>query len=390
MSCIGQPRSGYVSASPKILYTVRSSDLIPMAKSYLVLEDGNVFEGEPFGYNDSAVGEVVFSTRTSGYQEDLTDTSYRGQILVATYPLIGNYGVNDEIFRSRTIQARALVVREYCKEPSPMYGGHTIDEFLNKNKIPGISGIDTRELVIKIRTNGTLKGALTDNKDDAENIIKKLKDAPMPSENNLVEEVSCKRTETYGSGKKVRIGIIDCGEKNRVIGSLSQRADITVFPYDTPSDVIREHNVKGLIISGGPGDPAHPVMLGTTVRTISDLSAEMPLFGIGLGGQMIAKAMGGSTYKMKTGHRGNNQPVKYDGKIFITSQNHGFAVDDNSIEGKDLIADQININDGTVEGFRHRDLPIFASQYHPEASQGPRDNSFLLERFIKIAEAERP
>lgn len=355
-----------------------------MAKSYLVLEDGSVFEGEPFGYGASTVGEVVFSTGMSGYQESLTDPSYEGQILVMTYPLIGNYGVNDEYYQSKIIHTRGLVVREYCKEPSPMYGGRTLDDFLKYNKVPGISGIDTRDLVIKIRTLGTFKGAITDDKDGIEDLIKHLKSMPAPSESNLVEKVSTRSIEKHNFGKEVCVGLLDCGGKNGIMRDLSQRFNVISFPYDTPADVIMDHKVKGILVSNGPGDPAHPAIIKTTVRTVNDLSTQLPLFGICFGSQIVGIAMGGETYKMKFGHRGSNQPVKYDGRVFITSQNHGFAVDENSLEGKDLIIDQVNVNDGTVEGLKHRDLPIFTSQYHPEASPGPWDTSFLFDRFAKV------
>ncbi|MDR0508300.1 MAG: glutamine-hydrolyzing carbamoyl-phosphate synthase small subunit [Candidatus Methanoplasma sp.] len=356
-----------------------------MAKSYLVLEDGSVFEGEPFGHRAPATGEVVFSTGMSGYQESLTDPSFRGQILVMTYPLIGNYGINDEYCQSEEVHTRGLVVREYCKEPSPMYGGRTIDDFLKHHKVPGISGIDTRDLVIRIRTKGTFKGAITEDKEGIEDLIKKLQRMPSPSESNLVEEVSSKQIERYDFGKEYYVGLLDCGEKSGIIRDLSQRFNVIVFPYDTPADVMVDHKIKGVLLSNGPGDPSHPEILRTTARTVADLSVQMPMFGICLGSQIVGVAMGGKTYKMKFGHRGSNQPVKYNGKVFITSQNHGFAVDENSLEGNDLIVNQVNVNDGTVEGLKHKNLPLFTSQYHPEASPGPWDTSFLFDEFAKAA-----
>ncbi|MDR1404751.1 MAG: glutamine-hydrolyzing carbamoyl-phosphate synthase small subunit [Candidatus Methanoplasma sp.] len=355
-----------------------------MAESYLVLEDGSVFEGEPFGYRTSAVGEVVFSTGMSGYQESLTDPSFRGQILVTTYPLIGNYGINDSFCQSGHIHARGLAVREYCKEPSPMYGGRTLDDFLRCNKVPGISGIDTRDLVIKIRTMGTLKGAITEDKDRIDSLVKELKRMPAPSESNLVAEVTCDRIQEYDFGKDTRVGLLDCGGKSGILRDLSQRFNVTVFPYDTPADVITESKIRGVLISNGPGDPSHPAILKTAAKTAADLSSRVPLFGICFGSQIVGIAMGGKTYKLKFGHRGTNQPVKYDGKVYITSQNHGFAVDGDSLDGNDLIVDQTNVNDGTVEGLRHKNLPIFTSQYHPEASPGPTDTSFLFDRFAKV------
>jgi carbamoyl-phosphate synthase small subunit len=270
-----------------------------------------------------------------------------------------------------------------------MYGGCTLDDFLKHNKVPGISGIDTRDIAIRIRTMGTLRGAITEDAERIEELIKELKRTPFPSDSNLVEEVSTKRVEIYDSGKDICVGLLDCGEKSGALRDLAPRFNVTVFPYDTPADVILDHKVKGIIISNGPGDPSHPMILNTAARTVADLSAGMPVLGICLGSQIVAAAMGGKTYKMKFGHRGSNLSVRYDGRVFITSQNHGFAVDGSSLEGKDLIADQINVNDSTVEGFRHRDLPIFASQYRPEVSPGPWDTSFLLEKFAKAAKEGR-
>jgi len=360
-----------------------------MAKSYLVLEDGSVFEGEPFGHKSSAVGEVVFSTGMSGYQEALTDPSSRGIISVMTYPLIGNYGITKDNNQSDRVHTRGLVVREYCKEPSPMYGGITIDEFLKQNKVPGISGIDTRDLVIKIRTKGTLKGAIVESKDQIEGTIKELNRIPAISSTNLVAEVSPKKIAKHEFGKKITVGLLDCGSKNGILNEMSQRFNVIVFPYNTPADVIMEHKVKGILVSNGPGDPSHPEILKTTAKAVLDLSSMIPMFGICLGSQIISVALGGKTYKMKFGHRGSNQPVRFDGKVYVTSQNHGFAVDEDSLKGKDLIANQINVNDGTVEGIKHKDLPIFTSQYHPEASPGPWDTSFLFDIFAKEAKGGR-
>lgn len=360
-----------------------------MAKSYLVLEDGTVYEGEPFGYRSDAFGEVVFATGMCGYQESLTDPSYRGQILVMTFPLIGNYGTVPDFFQSKCIHARALVCSEYCKEPSDMYHGKTIDEFLKDFHVPGISGVDTRDLVIKIRDGGTLKGAITEDKDSIPDLIEKIRRTPAPSESNLVAEVSCKEIIDYNEEKDITVGLLDCGEKDGILRDLRARYNVVMFPYDTPSDVITEYRlngkrIQGVQLSNGPGDPSHPAIIKTTVRTIGDLSTQLPLFGICFGNQLTAIALGGKTYKMKFGHRGCNQPVKYEGKVYITSQNHGFAVDDASLEGTGLVADQFNVSDGTVEGMHADKLPIFTAQYHPEASPGPQDTSFLFDKFGKI------
>ncbi|MDR1955198.1 MAG: glutamine-hydrolyzing carbamoyl-phosphate synthase small subunit [Candidatus Methanoplasma sp.] len=360
-----------------------------MSISFLVLEDGSVFEGEAFGHICCTAGEVVFSTGMSGYQESLTDPSVRGQMLVMTYPLIGNYGAKDDYCRSECIHARALIVREYCKEPSPMYGGRTLDDVLKCSSVPGISGIDTRELTIKIRTMGTLKGAVVDREEKIDDTIKGLGSTPLPSEQNLAGEVSVRRIEGHNFGKDTCIGILDCGGRDRLIKDLAERFNVVVFPYDTAADVISDHKVKGLIVSDGPGNPSHPSILKTTARTVADLSTWMPVFGVGLGSQIVGAAMGGKTYKMKFGHHGSNQPVRCEGRVFITSQNHGFAMEAGSLEEKDMIADQINVNDGTVEGFRHKDLPIFTSQYHPKVSPGQGDTSFLFDRFAKAVKEGR-
>lgn len=360
-----------------------------MAKGYLVLEDGTVFEGESFGAQCDADGEVVFTTGMCGYQESLTDPSFRGQILVMTYPLIGNYGVAEEYYQSRSIHTRALVVREYCEQPSPMYGGRTIDDFLKFYGVPGLSGIDTRDLVIKIRTEGTVKGAIISDPEKIEQTIRRLKDMPAPSESNLVAEVSSKEIVRNDNGKELTVGMIDCGAKSGILRDLNARFNVVSFPYDTPADVIVDSGVQGVLISNGPGDPSHPDIQKTTVRTISDLTTQLPLFGICFGSQLIGIAMGGSTYKLKFGHRGCNQPVKRDNRVYITSQNHGFAVDAHSLDGTDLLVDQVNVNDGSVEGVRHRDLPIFTSQYHPEASPGPCDTSYLFDLFAKMVKEGR-
>ena len=360
-----------------------------MTRCFLVLEDGSVIGGESFGYENDAFGEVVFSTGMDGYQESLTDPSFRGQLLVMTYPIVGNYGIKNDFNQSSEVHVRGLVVREYCKQPSNMYGGKTIDKFLKENKIPGISGIDTRELVIKIRQFGTFKGAIIYDEADVEAALKKLKKMPAPSESNLVAEVSAKKIKKINNGKKLSAGLIDCGTKTGIVKCLSERFDLTIFPYDTPAQEIIDSKVKGVMISNGPGDPSHPEILNSVVKTVSELSAHMPISGICYGSQIVALALGGKTYKMKFGHRGCNQPVKYDGHIYVTSQNHGFAVDEKSLDGTGLVANQFNVNDGSVEGVIHKNLPIFTVQYHPEATPGPLDTMFLFDNFKDRLEGKK-
>lgn len=348
---------------------------------YLVLEDGTVYEGEAFGDVSDTCGEVVFSTGMSGYQESLTDPSYRGQILVMTFPTIGNYGTIPAYFQSEGIHCRALVVREYTKEPSDSYEGKTIDEFLRDYRVPGISGVDTRDLVIRIREHGTLKGALIHDSSAIPETVGKLRAMPAPSEADLVGEVSCRDVLRFDAGKEYTVGLLDCGMKLRIREDLLQYFNVVQFPYDTPFDVIAESGVSGLLVSNGPGDPSHPNIVKGPAKTVSELSSRMPIMGICLGNQITALAFGGKTYKMKFGHRGCNQPVSYEGRVYITSQNHGFAVDEESLKGTGLVADQFNINDGSVEGMRYEGLPVFTSQYHPEANPGPHDTSFLFGRF---------
>ena len=360
-----------------------------MANNFLVLEDGTVLEGESFGYEGTSFGEVVFTTGMGGYQEGLTDPSFRGQLLIFTYPLIGNYGVRPEFEQSNGVHVRGVVVREYCKEPSMMYGGAPLDQYLKDHKIPAISGIDTRELVVKIRQQGSFMGAIVNNEDDISEVIKKFKTMPHPFEENLVADVSVKKVVDYNNKKEITIGMIDCGTKKAIIDSLGQRFNVKLFPYDTPAQAIIDSGVKGVMISNGPGDPAHPEIVKTVVKAINDLSTQIPMMGICYGSQLIALGLGGKTYKMKFGHRGENQPVKFEGRVYITSQNHGFAVDEKSLEGTGLVVNQVNVNDGTVEGVKHKDLPIFTSQYHPEASPGPMDTTFLFDRFKKMIEEAR-
>ncbi len=360
-----------------------------MASNFLVLEDGTVLEGESFGYEGSSYGEVVFTTGMGGYQEGLTDPSFLGEILIFTYPLIGNYGVRPDFSQSNGVHVRGVVVREYCTQPSMMYGGAPLDQYLKDHKIPAISGIDTRELVVKIRQRGSFKGAIVNSEDEVSEAIKKLKTMPYPFEDNLVAQVSVKKVTDYDFKKDITIGMIDCGTKKSIIDHLGERFNVKLFPYDTPAQAIIDSGVRGVMISNGPGNPSHPDIMKTVVKAIGDLSTQLPMMGICYGSQLIALGMGGKTYKMKFGHRGENQPVKFEGRVFITSQNHGFAVDEKSLEGTGLIVNQVNVNDGTVEGVMHKDLPIFTCQYHPEAAPGPRDTTFLFDRFRKMIEEAR-
>ncbi|MDI3542097.1 MAG: carbamoyl-phosphate synthase small subunit [Candidatus Methanomethylophilaceae archaeon] len=354
----------------------------------LVLEDGTVIRGAGFGHQDTVFGEVVFNTGMTGYQESLTDPSYRGQILIMAYPLIGNYGINDSFNQSDNVHVKGFVVRELCREPSMMYGGGSLNDYLRYAGVPGLHDVDTRELIIRIRQYGALRGVLT-YEDHPEEMVDKVRSMPHPYESNLIAEVSPKMIITYREGKRFTVGLIDCGAKTSIINDLRSRYNVIRFPHDTPADVILDSGIDGALVSNGPGDPNHPEIKSTTIKTIRQVAESIPLMGICMGNQLTALAFGAKTYKMKFGHRGANQSVLYNGRVYITSQNHGYAVDPDSLRGTGLIADQFNINDGTIEGLKHEELPLFTTQYHPEASPGPWDTSFLFDRLGNMMEARQ-
>ncbi|MEE8168005.1 MAG: glutamine-hydrolyzing carbamoyl-phosphate synthase small subunit [Candidatus Hydrothermarchaeales archaeon] len=349
----------------------------------LVLEDGTIVEGEGFGAEREVFGEVVFNTSMCGYQEALTDPSYKGQILMLTYPLIGNYGINAEDFESDGIKAEGFVVREACEIPSHRSSEKTIHEFLLEQDIPGIAGIDTRALTINIRKYGTMKAALKTStaEIDGKELLEKARKQKDISELDLVSKVTSKEIKRYaGEGKKV--ALLDCGMKLSILRNLLQRGcDVTVFPAFATSKEILEAEPDGILVSNGPGDP---VQAPYAIEVLKKLLEEKPLFGICFGQQLLALAVGAKTYKLKFGHRGSNQPVKDldTGRVYITSQNHGFAVDADSLEGTGFKVAKINLNDNTVEGMQHGELPIFSVQYHPEANPGPKDNEYLFDEFL--------
>ncbi len=355
----------------------------------LVLEDGTVVEGKGFGSVGAAYGELVFNTSMTGYQEALTDPSYMGQILMFTYPLIGNYGINSDDSESSSIKPRGVVVKEHCITPSHRKSVLSFEEFLKENDIPGIFGVDTRILTQKIRTRGTMKAALIcDDGVDIESIKEEVRNMPHPFKSNLVEKASCKGAIKHDGKGKHRIALIDCGVKKSIIDVLLPYSDVIQVPYNTSADDIYEFEPDGVVISNGPGDPSHPRLV-STIEVIRELSNDFPVFGVCMGHQLIAQAFGAKTYKMKFGHRGANHPVKdlRTGRIYITTQNHGYAL---SIEEDlDIKPIQINANDGTFESIAHQELPLFSVQYHPEANPGPLDTIGAVEAFFKMVEGKK-
>ncbi|MBW2985021.1 glutamine-hydrolyzing carbamoyl-phosphate synthase small subunit [Candidatus Woesearchaeota archaeon] len=345
----------------------------------LVLQDGSVFYGYSFGAKKSSSGEVVFNTGMMGYPESMTDPSYRGQILTLTYPLVGNYGVPDhekryglsKYFESKKIQVQGLVISDYSKDYHHWNAIKSLHEWLEEFDIPGVYGIDTRELTKKLREKGTMLGKIIYDKD-----IK----LDYPNERNLVKEVSIKRPIIYKRGK-IRVVVVDCGCKNNIIRCFLKR-NVTVIrvPWDYDFNKIKFH---GLFISNGPGDPKKADVTIANIRTA--LKRNIPTFGICLGNQLLALAAGADTYKLKYGHRSQNQPCQEEGtkRCYITSQNHGYAVKTSTLP-HDWEPWFRNVNDNTNEGIRHKKKPFFSIQFHPEAFPGPVDTEFLFDRFIRI------
>ena len=348
----------------------------------LILDDGTVFRGKSFGYEKATAGEVVFNTAMVGYPESLTDPSYSGQILVITFPLVGNYGVpprsfnNDNLstfYESEKIHVEGVIISDYSFEYSHWNATRSLADWLKEEKIPGIFGIDTRELTKRLRENGSMKGKIVFDNDDEIDFID-------PNMENQVAKVSCKDIIIYERGRK-RIFLVDCGVKHNIIRCLLKR-DVTVVrvPWDYDFNML---SYDGLFISNGPGNPD---LCNATVENIRKaMKEDKPIFGICMGNQLLAKASGASTYKLKYGHRSHNQPVRMIGtdRCFITSQNHGFAVDNSTLsdEWEPLF---INMNDGTNEGIRHKAKPWFSAQFHPEAASGPTDTEFLFDEFVNM------
>ena len=358
-------------------------------RAYLVLEDGTVFAGTSAGASRLSYGEVVFNTSMTGYQEILTDPSYAGQIVVMTYPLIGNYGTSPTDIESIRVQASGLVMREECDEPSHWRSERTLREYLEAAGVPAIAAIDTRALTRRLRSGGVLMGAI--GATEPERILAQLREAPHYGEVDFVKQVSTSRAYGWQAESEPRglIGIVDSGLKLNIVRALAERGFAScILPWTASADEILTRAPDGVILSPGPGDPA---LLDALVETAAQLVHRVPVMGICLGHQVLGRAFGATTYKLKFGHHGGNHPVKdlATCAIQITTQNHGYALDSEGLRGGAEVS-HVNLNDGTCEGLRHRDLPLLSIQYHSEAGPGPRDNLYLFDRFLEyVVDAKR-
>lgn len=346
--------------------------------AYLTLEDGSIFKGESFGASCDIMGEVVFNTGMTGYQEVLTDPSYCGQIVTMTYPMIGNYGMNDAIAESCGPQVRAFVVRESCDEPSNWNNHGTLADYLAKHNIVALSGIDTRELTRVIREKGTMQGVITKNPPSAAQI----EEMKVFRTKNPVETVTTQEIYQIGEGRR-KVAVLDFGLKRNILRSLIKRdCTLTVFPALTPPEEILVGGFDGLMLTNGPGDPKENTKI---IENLKHLIGKLPIFGICLGHQLVALALGADTERLKYGHRGANHPVKdmQKDRVYITSQNHGYAVKNRTLPDCAVVSHK-SWNDKTIEGVRYVGFPMFSVQFHPEAAPGPEDTAYLFDEFIQM------
>ncbi len=360
-------------------------------KALLVLEDGRTFAGASFGAEGETFGEMVFNTSMTGYQEILTDPSYAGQIVCMTYPLIGNYGVNEEDVESRRPWAEGLVVREASRIASNWRATETLQEYLVRNGIVAIEHLDTRALVRHIRDKGAMRAAISTVETDPNKLLERVLASPEMASRELASVVTVDDSFEYPAMDDARLHIVayDFGVKNNSLREFARfGCHVTVVPADTPATEVLALKPDGIFLSNGPGDPAAMAAVIDEIRELTE--AGLPMFGICLGHQLIGSAFGASTYKMKFGHRGGNQPVKdlTTGRIEIASHNHGFAVNAEGLP-ENVEVTHVNLNDGTVAGLRHKTLPIFSVQYHPESAPGPHDSEYLFNRFVELMTVEK-